>query len=97
MYPSDYEYAAGESCSTSTSDYQDGCNNSDYLFSGENEWLQTSCSNNSYSVNMLHYVGAVTSDVANRLSFAVRPVLYLTSQTKITGGEGSSEIPFILG
>ena len=98
MYPSDYGYAAGSSClSTALYDYDGSCKNSDYLFSGVYEWLQApyaSNSTNAANLNRTGFVGTI-SYVAG--SFAVRPVLYLTSETQIIGGDGSSSNPFQLG
>ena len=100
MYPSDYGYAAGSSClSTALYNYDGGCYNSDYLFNnnGEWEWLQSpraSYSNTAASLYSTGYVGAgyiVTNPTA------VRPVLYLTSETQITGGDGSQGNAFKLG
>ena len=98
MYPSDYGYAAGSSClSTTLYDYDSNCKNSDYLSIGVNEWLQApSASYSFYAANLRStgYVG--TRDLVTR-SFEVRPVLYLTSETQITGGDGSQGNAFKLG
>ena len=97
MYPSDYGYAAGSSClSTALYDYDGSCKNSDYLFSGVWEWLQApraSYSNGAAGLDSTGFVGTY-SDVTG--SSAVRPVLYLTSETQIIGGDGSSSNPFEL-
>ena len=98
MYPSDYGYAAGSSClSTALLYYSNSCKNSDYLYSGSVEWLQTPCVNASAAATYLHstgYVGTIGSGVI--YSSAVRPVLYLTLETQITGGDGSKSNPFQL-
>ena len=99
MYPSDYGYAAGSSClSTALNNYNGSCKNSDYLFSGVNEWLQAPSASHSDAAAFLYssgYVWYAVDDVTN--SVAVRPVLYLTSETQIIGGDGSSSNPFQLG
>ena len=96
MYPSDYGYAAGSSClSTPLYNYNGGCKNSDYL-SGLTEWLQApyaSVSNFAAALSSPGYVNTI-SYVAH--SSAVRPVLYLTSETQIISGDGSSSNPFQL-
>ena len=98
MYPSDYGYAAGSSClSTALYRYNRSCKNSDYLFSGANEWLQAPLSGNSNSATGLDSTGYVYGNGRLTYSYAVRPVLYLTSETQITGGDGSSSNPFQLG
>ena len=99
MYPSDYGYAAGSSClSTALYQYDSSCKNSDYLFSGKTEWLQAPYASGSSGATFLGSAGFVSyyHSVYN-YSPAVRPVLYLTSQTKITGGEGTSSNPYTLG
>ena len=98
MYPSDYGYAAGSSClSTVLYYYNISCKNSDYLSIGVTEWLQAPAASHSDTAAYLFspgYVGTLYN-VAN--SYAVRPVLYLTSETQIIGGDGSQENAFKLG
>ena len=99
MYPSDYGYAAGSSClSTALSDYDGGCKNNDYLYVGKSEWLQTPS-------DSLKGVAQFISDIGNvgnsfnviNMKYVVRPTLYLTSETQITGGDGSQSNPYTLG
>ena len=99
MYPSDYGYAAGSSClSTELFNYEGGCKNSDYLFSGSGlqEWLQAPFADDDSRVVFLHDVGYVAETYLVTVSLAVRPVLYLTSETQITGGDGSQGNAFQL-
>lgn len=97
MYPSDYGYAAGSSC-LSTALYQYYNNKcSGYLYSGVGEWLQAPTADSSNSVYFLDSTGFVDGwgvNVSN--SYSVRPVLYLNSNVKITGGDGSKSSPFTL-
>ena len=87
MYPSDYGYAAGSSClSTALSDYDGGCKNSDYLFSGVTEWLQAPVASHSFSAAILSSSGRVYA------SNSVTP-----SNVQITGGDGSQKNAFTLG
>ena len=98
MYPSDYGYAAGSSClSTALYKYNSSCKNSDYLFSGVYEWLQAPYASNSTYAPNLYSTGSVSSINGVSTSRAVRPVLYLNSNVKITGGEGSQSNPYVLG
>ena len=100
MYPSDYGYAAGERClSTALYDYDSSCKNSDYLFSGGDEWLQAPSASNSINAAVLLTTGRVYGYgyYAEYGSSAVRPVLYLNSNVKIIGGDGSQNNPFSLG
>ena len=100
MYPSDYGYAAGSSClSTSLYNYNSGnqnCRNNDYLYISILEWHQSPyASESNLAVNsFILYIGSQFNYVNYPL--AVRPVLYLTSETQITGGDGSSSNPFQL-
>ena len=95
MYPSDYGYAAGSSClSTALYNYDGGCKNSDYLSIGVVEWLQAPFASFSNYAAILNYTGYVGTLNYLTNSNAVRPVLYLTSETQITGGDGSSSNPF---
>ena len=95
MYPSDYGYAAGSSClSTALYNYDGGCKNSDYLYSGEYEWLQAPYASDSSFAAHLHSAGSVFGSDSVTNSFAVRPVLYLNTNVEITGGDGSKSNPF---
>ena len=96
MYPSDYGYAAGSSClSTALYDYSNGCYNSDYLYSGLNEWLQAPIAYNSDCAANLFRSGFVYINTLT-ISGLVPPVLYLNSNVQITGGDGTSSNPFHL-
>ena len=99
MYPSDYGYAAGESClSTALYSYNSSCRNSDYLFSGVSEWLQAphaSYSNGAAALDSTGYVYGDGYGVSNHPR-AIRPVLYLNSNVQITDGIGSQSNPFKL-
>ena len=107
MYPSDYGYAAGNSCVTGTDsyNYDGGCKNKDWLwmttssdYTNGYEWLMSPNSGISYgafNVNSSGYVGGVGfSYVVN--AYSARPVFYLTSSASITDGEGTSSNPYIL-
>ncbi len=97
MYPSDYGYAAGSSClSTALYRYKNSCKNSDYLSIRVYEWLQAPLASDSLTAARLDSTGFVGASYLVSYSHAVRPVLYLTSETQITGGDGSSSNPFQL-
>lgn len=95
MYSSDYGYAAGSSClSTALYSYDSSCKNSDYLFSGVFEWLQaTNVSNSNYAANLNSDGNVFTGSYVTN-SYTVRPVVYLSSEVKITVGDGSQSNPF---
>ena len=100
MYPSDYGYAAGNSCSSGSTylyNYDGKCKSSDWLFNSKDEWLMSVLSNSSERAFFLGSAGYVYNSynkVTNTMS--VRPVFYLTSITSITGGDGTSSNPYIL-
>ena len=106
MYPSDYGYAAGSSClSTALYMYTNysasDCKNKDYLSRSLIEWLQSPNASFSSFVSFLDGTGRVygysnDGTALGHRNYAVRPVLYLTSKTQITGGDGSQSKPYIL-
>ena len=110
MYPSDYGYATSGGSTTDknsclnkklynwdSSSYSD-CKNNDYLFSGKNEWLQAPNAGSSNLAAYLNSTGYVNyASAVGNYSRAVRPVLYLTSQTQIVTGKGTIDEPFELG
>ena len=108
MYPSDYGYAAGNTCVTGTklSEYNEVCMNKNWLwmsnssdYSDQEEWLMFPGSDNSFNAFSVYLKGNVGNNNCyyNVLSvYSVRPVFYLTSITSITGGDGTSSNPYIL-
>ncbi len=97
MYPSDYGYAAGESClSTSLGDYNDVCMNNDYLYKNVTQWTITPRNDASGNLTYIHFNGFVSHNNYFHDEEAVFPVLYLKSETIITGGDGSESNPFTL-
>ena len=106
MYPSDYGYAAGNTCVTGTDpyNYDGGCKNKDWLwmttssdYTGGAEWLMSPHSGNSHYVFGVYLAGYVDSRRGLSCNtFAARPVFYLTSSASISEGEGSSTNPYIL-
>ena len=106
MYPSDYGYATSGGTTTnrgiclntelrnwySSSD----CKNNDWLYDSSNyQWTITSRSSSSLNVFIVYSNGFVYDSNAYG-SHAVSPALYLSSNVKITGGDGSEGNPFIL-
>ena len=98
MYPSDYGYAAGNSCVNGTKlvDYNGGCKNNDWLYiSNTYQWLMSPSPSYSNVVWGVYSVGQVTSYYSSTAT-AVRPVFFLNSSTSITDGEGTETNPYIL-
>ena len=98
MYPSDYGYAAGNSCVSGTKlyDYERVCMNKDWLYiSNTYQWLMSPRSGNSGNVFFVGSSGSVNVGSNNSVRSA-RPVFYLNSSASITDGEGTSTDPYIL-
>ena len=109
MYPSDYGYATSggsttnrETClntvlynwdSSSVSD----CKNNDWLYNSSNyQWTLTSNSSGSSFVFYVVSLGPVRDGYARNATRAVSPALYLNSNVKISGGEGTESSPYQL-
>ena len=105
MYPSDYGYAAGNSCVTGTDlyNYGRGCKNKDWLwmttssdYTNGVEWLMSPDSGNSYTVFRVLSAGYVDGYNRSNSNFSARPTFFLTSSVSITSGKGTSVAPYIL-
>ena len=102
MYASDYGYAVSDEC-TNYMDHYHTCVSYNWLsYKVSDEWLLNQGSS-SYGGGRAFYIykqGYLeennNNDVSSRL-MAVRPTLYLKSNVKITGGNGTSSNPYILG
>ncbi len=105
MYPSDFGYAAGNSCVTGTDpyNYDGGCKNKDWLwmttssdYTNSSEWLMSPNSGYSNPAFYVYSSGCVGDDGFVYDARSVRPVFYLTSSASISDGEGTSAAPYIL-
>ena len=103
MYVSDYGYASSNcenkmlySVNSETDDLR-ACNSTNWLFKSMNEWQVPQNASDSFDAFNVGSNGRVGSVNVNRGQFAARPVLYLTSSAKITGGNGTSSSPYTLG
>ena len=99
MYPSDYGYAAGNTCvnGTKLNDYKEGCMDKDWLnISSATPWLMSPYSDYYYYVFVVYGVGSVSFDPSN-YAHPVRPAFYLTPSASITSGTGTLTDPYILG
>ena len=112
MYTSDYFYAsancenkmtveytdAGKLAETSTKDIR-ACNDTNWLYNLKvDEWQLPQFSGVPCLAHSLDSIGVIyvyKEYVGDQ--FAARPVLYLTSSAKITGGSGTSSSPYTLG
>ena len=99
MYPSDFGYAAGNTCVTNTAPYDynnKGCKNKDWLNDTSKwQWLMSPRSRYSYYAFCLHAPGYVGSSDVNTTQ-PVLPVFYLNSSASISSGDGTSAAPYIL-
>ena len=105
MYPSDFGYAAGNTCVTGTDpyNYDGGCMNKDWLwmttssdYTNNAEWLMSPNSGLSYRVFNVPSTGFVNRNGDSRIIDSVRPTFYLKADTNIKSGDGSSTNPYIL-
>ena len=108
MYPSDYGYStsgSSETCNSiimydwDTAPAKAECaENSWLLDKNNNQWTFTPVSVITYLVFNMDTIGAVyLIDSVHEDDSVARPVLYLKSDTKIVGGLGTDQQPFILG
>ena len=105
MYPSDFGYAAGNSCVTGTDpyNYDGGCKNKDWLwmttssdYSNSAEWLMLPVSGTFINAFYVHSSGFVVTGNHVYYPYSARPVFYLTSTTSIIDGDGTLDNPYIL-
>ena len=106
IYASDYGYATSGGSTTDRASclakelYNwhavSDCYNNDWLHSGTDQWTLTSYSDNSNSVFHVYNIGDVYYSSAYYTYDAVSPALYLTSNVRISGGDGSKNSPFEL-
>ena len=106
MYPSDFGYAAGNTCVTGTDpyNYDGGCKNKDWLwmtnssdYTNDYEWVMSPYSGDSVSAFHVASSGYVDDGDDNVFNvYSARPVFYLSSSASITDGEGTSTDPYIL-
>ena len=108
MYPSDYGYAAGNTCVTGTAPYNydndGGCKNKDWLwmttssyYTHSAEWLMLPDSNFSHTAFYVDSLGYVDDNFHRVVdAYSARPVFFLNSSASISEGEGTLNKPYIL-
>ena len=101
MYASDYGYGASKECSKGLNYYGEDSNcitTNNWLDKSQYEWLLPQFSAYSYLAFTLYTDGYVISisDVAYKGEHGVRPVLYLSSNVKISSGNGTLQSPYTL-
>ena len=101
MYASDYGYGASKGCGENLYDYDSSAScktTNNWLDKSQNTWLLPQYSGYSHKAFYVHSGGCVTDNSSDVYSFehAARPVLSLSSNVKISGGEGTSSSPYQL-
>ena len=101
MYASDYGYAASKECTSNLYDYDGSAScktTNNWLDKSAVTWLLPQGSGQSYIAFVVFSSGCVRSDSNNVFysESAVRPVLTLSSNVKISSGKGTSEQPYQL-
>jgi len=98
MYASDYGYAASKECTSNLYDYDGSasCRARNNWLDKSVIWLLSQDSANSFSAFNVDSTGYVNSNNVYYDEYAVRPVLYLSSNVKISSGKGTSEQPYQL-
>ena len=101
LYPSDYGYAAGNTCVTGStlSNYNGGCKKKGWFYNTKEQWLVTP--NTSVGYSMVFYIysdGKIGyfGDDNTHFAHSVHPTFYLTSTTSIIDGDGTLDNPYIL-
>ena len=100
MYASDYGYAASKECTSNLYDYDGSAScktTNNWLDKSAYTWLLPQYSGESNRAVSVYSGGYVASgNYVTNSENAVRPVLYLSSNVKISGGEGTSQKPYML-
>ncbi len=99
MYPSDYGYAAGNTCAKGTRliDYDGSCYTKDWLYiSNTSQWQMSPSSGYSGDAFGVLNDGLVSYGIDAGNAHSTRPVFYLNSSASISEGEGTSSDPYIV-
>ena len=99
MYVSDYGYAASKNCTSILKNYDgySSCNTTNnWLDKRTNTWLLSQNSDSSNRAYLIHSSSSAYINLISSYEYAVRPVLSLSSNVKISGGNGTLEQPYQL-
>ena len=100
MYASDYGYAASKECTSNLNNYNGSAScktTNNWLDKSADTWLLPQRSDNSSYAFVVLSTGYVDDGYfVDSNEYAVRPVLSLSSNVKISGGEGTSQKPYTL-
>ena len=100
MYASDCGYAVSDECTQTLWNYNNSlCKSNSWLYNTQHEWLLNQ-STNSLS-GAFQYLGSGIINYYNgnnnysiNTKLYIRPTLYLVSNVQITGGKGTSTVPY---
>ena len=101
MYASDYGYAASKECTSNLASYGYSTNcktTNNWLDKSQGTWFLPQRSDYSNTAFIVYSSGVVDNNNNNvgSYGYAVRPVLSLSSNVKISSGNGTSEQPYQL-
>ena len=98
MYASDYGYAASKECTATLYDYYSytQCKQDNWIFKNDYEWLLFQIPNSSKGTFVIALGRVFNLKYVYAGEYATRPVLTLSSNVKISGGEGTSKSPYQL-
>ena len=99
MYASDYGYAASKTCTSNLYDYNGSTNcktTNNWLDKSADTWLLPQYSDSSIVAFYVSSTGFVGGYNVSLYEYAVRPVLSLSSNVRISGGSGTSSDPYTL-
>ena len=96
MYVSDYMYAATKDNWTTLASNYSSAASKNWMYMGLNEWTITRLADNSNYAFYVYIAGDVNYYNVADSNTAVRPVLYLKSDVKISTGSGTGDDPYIL-
>ena len=98
MYPSDYGYASSGCRNGEQTLYNydnETCTSTNWLYNSDNQWLLSPSTGYSFFVHNVYSTGGVGNSGASGAD-GIRPVTFLSSSVKITGGSGTSSNPYEL-
>ena len=101
MYASDYGYGASKECTSNLTAYDGSAScktTNNWLDKSQGTWFLPQRSDYSYTAFIVYSSGVVdnNNNGVGSYEYAVRPVLSLSSNVKISGGEGTSGSPYTL-
>ena len=98
MYVSDYGYAVEPSTWTTTLYNYDSISitNKSWMYMGHDEWTLARHSEYFYVAFFVGGGGSVSNGILVDGTYAVRPVLYLASETAYAGGSGTISSPILI-